>query len=75
MFPQLGAPIGFFFSSATFLALSKWLRPEQFLSFGWRLPFLASGLVHVKDGIGAVDLTVTLDRAGARIVEVCRTMS
>ncbi len=31
---------------------------------------LAKGLVHVKDGKGAVDLTVTLDRAGARIVEV-----
>jgi MFS family permease len=45
MFPQLGAPIGFFFSSAIFLALSKWLRPEQFLSFGWRLPFLASGVL------------------------------
>jgi uncharacterized membrane protein len=31
---------------------------------------LASGLVHVKDGKGAVDLTVTLERAGARILEV-----
>ncbi len=31
---------------------------------------LATGLVHVKDGKGAVDLTVTLDRAGARILEV-----
>jgi MFS family permease len=45
MFPQLGAPIGFFFSSAIFLALSRLLRPEQFLSFGWRLPFLASGVL------------------------------
>src|ERR1700735_156519 len=45
MFPQLGAPIGFFFSSAIFLALSKLLSPAQFLSFGWRLPFLASGVL------------------------------
>lgn len=45
MFPQLGAPIGFFFSSAVFLVLSKWLTPAQFLSFGWRLPFLASGVL------------------------------
>jgi metabolite-proton symporter len=45
MFPQLGAPIGFFFSSAIFLALSNWLTPAQFLSFGWRLPFLASGVL------------------------------
>ena len=45
MFPQLGAPIGFFCSSAIFLGLSKWLSPAQFLSFGWRLPFLASGVL------------------------------
>ena len=45
MFPQLGAPIGFFFSSAIFLGLSKWLSPAQFLSYGWRLPFLASGVL------------------------------
>ena len=42
MFPQLGAPIGFFFSGGIFLAISRWLTDRQFLSFGWRLPFLAS---------------------------------
>jgi uncharacterized membrane protein len=31
---------------------------------------LASGIAHVKDGKAALDLTMTLDRAGARIVEV-----
>ena len=31
---------------------------------------LATGLVKMKDGKGTVDLTVTLDRAGARILEV-----
>jgi metabolite-proton symporter len=45
MFPQLGAPIGFLFSSGTFLLLSRWLTNEQFLSFGWRLPFLASAVL------------------------------
>ena len=45
MFPQLGAPIGFFFSSAIFLALSQWMSPAQFLAYGWRLPFLASGVL------------------------------
>ena len=45
MFPQLGAPLGFFLSSTIFLVLSKWLSPAQFLSFGWRLPFLASGVL------------------------------
>ena len=42
MFPQLGAPIGFLLSGATFLLLSRWLTDQQFFSFGWRLPFLAS---------------------------------
>ena len=40
MFPQLGAPIGFFFSGGVFLLLSQWLTNEQFFSFGWRIPFL-----------------------------------
>ncbi len=42
MFPQLGAPIGFALSGGIFLLLSQWLSNEQFLSWGWRLPFLAS---------------------------------
>src|ERR671925_430214 len=43
MFPQLGAPLGFFMSTTVFLALSGWLDNTQFFAFGWRLPFLASG--------------------------------
>lgn len=31
---------------------------------------LASGIAHVKDGAAVIDLTITLERAGARIVEV-----
>src|SRR5687767_11977896 len=42
MFPQLGAPVGFFFSAGIFLLLSEYLTDEQFFSFGWRIPFLAS---------------------------------
>jgi metabolite-proton symporter len=45
MFPQLGAPIGFLISSATFLLLSKGLTDQQFLTFGWRIPFIASALL------------------------------
>jgi metabolite-proton symporter len=45
MFPQLGAPLGFFFSGGTFLVLSRALTDEQFLSFGWRIPFLASAVL------------------------------
>jgi metabolite-proton symporter len=45
MFPQLGAPIGFLISSATFLVLSKTMTDQQFLSYGWRIPFIASSLL------------------------------
>jgi metabolite-proton symporter len=45
MFPQLGAPIGFLLSSGTFLLLSKTLNDQQFLDFGWRIPFIASALL------------------------------
>ncbi|MDB4946854.1 MAG: Threonine dehydrogenase [Labilithrix sp.] len=34
---------------------------------------LATGLSHLKDGKGTVDLAVTLDRAGARILEIAIT--
>ena len=45
MFPQLGAPIGFFLSGSVFLLLSKLLTDTQFFVFGWRLPFLASAVL------------------------------
>ena len=57
MFPQLGAPIGFFLSSAVFLALSDRLTDPQFFAFGWRIPFLASAVL-VLVGL-YVRLTIT----------------
>ena len=57
MFPQLGAPIGFFFSGGVFLVLSSGLTDEQFLAFGWRIPFLASAAL-VLVGL-YVRLTIT----------------
>ena len=45
MFPQLGAPIGFLFSGGVFVLLSRWLSDEQFFTFGWRIPFLASAVL------------------------------
>ena len=57
MFPQLGAPIGFFFSGGVFLVLSTWLSEDEFLSFGWRVPFVASAVLVV---VGLyVRLTIT----------------
>ena len=45
MFPQLGAPLGFFLSTTVFLALSRWLGNDRFAAFGWRVPFLASAVL------------------------------
>ncbi|MDB5125231.1 MAG: yhjE [Mucilaginibacter sp.] len=45
MFPQLGAPIGFLISSTTFLLLSKTMTDQQFLNYGWRIPFIASAIL------------------------------
>jgi MFS family permease len=45
MFPQLGAPVGFFLSGGVFLVLSQLLTDKQFFTFGWRLPFLASSVL------------------------------
>jgi metabolite-proton symporter len=45
MFPQLGAPLGFFLSTTVFLGLSDWLGNDQFAAFGWRIPFLASAIL------------------------------
>lgn len=47
MFPQLGAPLGFIGSAGTFLILSEVLSNEQFLSWGWRIPFIASAALVV----------------------------
>ncbi|GGI19754.1 MFS transporter [Oxalicibacterium faecigallinarum] len=44
-FPQLGAPIGFFMSGAIFLILTETMTNEQFFSYGWRIPFLASAVL------------------------------
>ena len=45
MFPQLGAPVGFFLSGSIFYGLSHLLSNQQFFAFGWRLPFLASAVL------------------------------
>jgi metabolite-proton symporter len=45
MFPQLGPSIGFLLANGLFLLLLSALSDEQFKSWGWRLPFLASGVL------------------------------
>lgn len=45
MFPQFGSPIGLLFSSGIFYILGKTLTDQQFLNYGWRIPFIASALL------------------------------
>jgi len=45
MFPQLGAPIGFLISSGTFFILSRTMSESDFISYGWRIPFIASAIL------------------------------
>ncbi|MEY2670434.1 MAG: hypothetical protein RLZZ577_750 [Bacteroidota bacterium] len=45
MFPQLGAPIGLVLSGGTFLLLTSYLNAQDFLEYGWRIPFIASSLL------------------------------
>ena len=45
MFPQLGAPLGFICSAGVFLLLGNALTDEQFLRWGWRVPFIASSVL------------------------------
>jgi MFS family permease len=67
MFPQLGSPIGFILASGFFLLLSQGLTDEQFFSFGWRLPFLAS-TVFILIGL-YVRLKVTETPAFAEVLK------
>ncbi len=45
MFPQLGAPIGFVAANGVFLLLGFLLTEEQFIAWGWRVPFLLSAIL------------------------------
>jgi metabolite-proton symporter len=45
MFPQLGAPIGFLISSGTFFILSRIMSENDFINYGWRIPFIASAIL------------------------------
>src|ERR671932_180377 len=49
-FPQMGPAVGFLLANGLFLALTSTLSSEQFVSWGWRVPFVAS-LVLVLVGL------------------------
>ena len=45
MFPQLGAPLGFILAVSAFLILGACMSNEEFLAWGWRIPFITSALL------------------------------
>lgn len=61
MFPQLGAPLGFLLSASTFLLMGALLSQEQFMAWGWRVPFLASSLLVIVGLWVRLSITETPD--------------
>ncbi len=47
MFPQLGAPIGFILATGSFLILGALMSEQDFMTWGWRIPFLASAALVI----------------------------
>ena len=50
-FPQIGVPVGMILATSTLFVITSLLTPEQFLAWGWRIPFLLS---IVLIGVGYV---------------------
>lgn len=46
-FPQVGVPLGMALATIFMLVLSAVLTPEQFVAWGWRIPFLSSVVLIV----------------------------
>ncbi|RKQ41263.1 MFS transporter [Enterobacter sp. R1(2018)] len=71
-FPQLGAPIGFFFANGTFLLLSWLLSDEQFMSWGWRVPFILSAVLviiglYVRVSLHETPVFAKIAKAGKQV--------
>ena len=46
-FPQAGVPLGLLTSAGVVALFENWLSPTEFLAWGWRVPFLLSGVLIV----------------------------
>lgn len=46
-FPQMGVTIGMFLGSGALSFITSIVSPESFISWGWRIPFIASALLVV----------------------------
>ncbi|MDQ8954125.1 MFS transporter [Acinetobacter rudis] len=47
MFPQLGAPLGFILATSSFLILGAVMSEQDFMTWGWRIPFISSALLVI----------------------------
>lgn len=43
--PQIGVPAGLLLSTLVFAAVQAWTPQQSFLTWGWRIPFLLSGVL------------------------------
>lgn len=71
-FPQLGAPIGFFFANGMFLLLSWLLTDEQFIAWGWRVPFILSAVLvlvglYVRVSLHETPVFAKIAKAGKQV--------
>ncbi|WP_099024036.1 MFS transporter [Mycolicibacterium palauense] len=64
-FPQMGAPGGTAIATLAFYAVSR-LPDEQFLSWGWRIPFLASAVLIAIGLVIRLSLTESPEFAAVR---------
>ena len=46
-FVQIGVPAGLILANLAFLAVVAWVPPEDFLVWGWRIPFLMSAVLVI----------------------------
>ncbi|GAA4213880.1 MFS transporter [Sphingomonas endophytica] len=67
MVPQLGAPVGFIAANGLFLLLGLVMSAEDFVAWGWRIPFVLS-IVLVGLGLW-VRLKITETPAFAQVLE------
>ncbi|KEY60914.1 MFS transporter [Serratia sp. DD3] len=79
---QLASPIGFLIASGVFAVINAVLPPEDFIAWGWRIPFLASGLLvaigfYVRRSIDespefVANKQVLQQRKSIPIIDICR---
>lgn len=78
-FPQLGAPIGFFFANGTFLLLSWLLTDDQFMAWGWRVPFILSAALvivglYVRVSLHETPVFAKVAQAGKQVKVPMKTL-